>query len=56
MRVFVDRIAELFEKHDLIQRKSSLGCSAAIAAQQLKNRNAEIAEIAETAAAESTPA
>ena len=38
VRVFVDWIAELFEKHDLMQRKSSLECSAAIAARQLKNR------------------
>ena len=42
VRVFVDWIAELFEKHDLMQRKSSLECSAAIAARQFKNRAAEV--------------
>lgn len=34
VRVFVDWIAELFEKHDLMQRKSSIGCSAALAAER----------------------
>lgn len=41
VRVFVDWIAELFEKHDLMQRKSSLHCGAGIAARQLQNRAAE---------------
>ena len=38
VRVFVDWIAELFEKHDLMQRKSSLPCSAALAARGLNHR------------------